>query len=313
MTSHTENVTHLRVIVFPGGFNWPLWMAEESGAFAARGLRVEIVPTTNSVEQMSGLIEGRFDIAMTALDNVVAYNVGAGESGGSGEADLVAVMGADSGFLRLVAAPGIEAVEQFAGRALAVDALTIGYAFVLRELLDRHGLREGDVQFVRAGGVLQRFEGLLAGRFDGTLLVSPFDLMAADKGHRILLDAARALGRYQGVVAGVRRDWAQSHRAALTGFVAAYRHGIALLRENSRRDAAIELLSRRLPQLPAAMAARFYEVAMDPLFGFTPDARLNPEGVDKVLRLREKFSAVRVGDVSRHVDTSFHDAAMGEG
>ena len=63
----------LKINVFPAGFNWPLWVAQDQGLFLKNMLEVELIPTPNSVAQMTGLIDGRFDIAMTAIDNVIAY------------------------------------------------------------------------------------------------------------------------------------------------------------------------------------------------------------------------------------------------
>ena len=70
----------LEVIVFPGGFNWPLWVGQEKGFFAGNGLEVKITPTPNSVFQMQNLAAGKFDIAFSAIDNVVAYDEGQGEA-----------------------------------------------------------------------------------------------------------------------------------------------------------------------------------------------------------------------------------------
>src|SRR4051794_31141306 len=61
------------VIVFPGGFNWPIWIAQEKGYFARGNIEVKLTNTPNSVFQLTGLIDGKFDIAMTAIDNVIAY------------------------------------------------------------------------------------------------------------------------------------------------------------------------------------------------------------------------------------------------
>ena len=63
----------LKVIVFPGGFNWPIWVAQEKGFFKDNGVAVELTPTPSSVFQLVGLIEGKFDIAITAIDNLIAY------------------------------------------------------------------------------------------------------------------------------------------------------------------------------------------------------------------------------------------------
>ena len=64
------------VNVFPAGFILPLWVAQDKGFFARNGLQARLIATTNSVEQMTGLIDGQFDIAMTAVDNVIAYMEG---------------------------------------------------------------------------------------------------------------------------------------------------------------------------------------------------------------------------------------------
>src|SRR6266849_5399519 len=45
----------VNVIVFPGGFNWPIWVAQEKGLFAKNGLEVKITPTPSSVFQLTNL------------------------------------------------------------------------------------------------------------------------------------------------------------------------------------------------------------------------------------------------------------------
>ena len=70
----------ISVIVFPGGFNWPIWAAQANGYFERHGITVSLTPTPNSVFQLTNLIDGKFDIAMTAIDNVVAYDEEQGEA-----------------------------------------------------------------------------------------------------------------------------------------------------------------------------------------------------------------------------------------
>src|SRR5947199_38777 len=96
----------VNVIVFPGGFNWPIWVAKEKALFARNGLEVKITPTPSSVFQLTNLIDGKFDIAMTAIDNLIAYREGQGEVPRLGP-DLFAFMGCDNGFLRLVTVPEV--------------------------------------------------------------------------------------------------------------------------------------------------------------------------------------------------------------
>ena len=161
----------IKVIVFPGGFNWPIWVAQEKGFFKDNGVAIELTPTPSSVFQLVGLIEGKFDIAITAIDNLIAYREGQGEEPRVGP-DLIAVMGGDHGFLKLVTIPEVRSFADLRGKTLSVDARTTGYAFVLFELLDRSGLREPDYTVERAGGVLQRFQALMEKKHAGTLLLT---------------------------------------------------------------------------------------------------------------------------------------------
>src|ERR1041385_2830025 len=165
----------LELIVFPGGFNWPLWIGQEKGLFAKNRIEVRLTPTVSSVFQLTHLIDGKYDIAMTAIDNRIAYREGQGEEPVLGR-DLQAVMGGDTGFLRLVTVPEVNSYSQLRGKTLSVDARTAGYAFVLIEMLERAGLKEGDYQLERAGGVLQRFQALMEKKHAGTLLLSPFEV-----------------------------------------------------------------------------------------------------------------------------------------
>ncbi len=65
---------------------------------------------------MEGLIDGKFDIAMTAIDNLIAYMEGEGEAKTEATPNIVAVMGSDNGFLSLVTAPGIQSFAALRGR-----------------------------------------------------------------------------------------------------------------------------------------------------------------------------------------------------
>ena len=78
-TAPAQELPEVKVIIFPGGNNWPIWAAEARGEFAKSGIRITLTPTPNSVYLMRGVIEGKFDIAIAAIDNMVAYQEGQGE------------------------------------------------------------------------------------------------------------------------------------------------------------------------------------------------------------------------------------------
>jgi len=51
----------------------------------------------------------------------------------------------------------VSSYSQLRGKTLSVDARTTGYAFVLIEMLERAGLKEGDYKLERAGACCSAF------------------------------------------------------------------------------------------------------------------------------------------------------------
>src|SRR5262245_1796330 len=78
--------TPLKVKVFPGAQNLPLFAAQAQGYFKNQGLDVEVLFTRDSQEQRDGLAKGEFQIAHAAVDNAVAMVERAKQ-------DIVIVMG----------------------------------------------------------------------------------------------------------------------------------------------------------------------------------------------------------------------------
>jgi ABC-type nitrate/sulfonate/bicarbonate transport system substrate-binding protein len=302
----------LNVIVFPGGFNLPLWAAERQGFFTENGVRVVLTPTPSSTFQMQGLAEGRFDIAMTAIDNVVAYQEGQGEAKIPDNPDMFAFMGADNGFLSLVGGRGVKSIGELKGRKLSVDAMSTGYAFVLRELLAKNGIAESEVTFERAGGVLGRFQELLKGTHDGTMLITPFDLIAMNRGHVQLARAAEHLGAYQGVVGAARRSWARQNEAALVGFIRAYQSGLQFLYDAGNRDVAEALLVANVRAMTPQLAKQSLQVLLHDKTGFFKVPAIDMDGVQTVLALRSKYAEPRksLNDPGKYVDSAYQKKAL---
>jgi ABC-type nitrate/sulfonate/bicarbonate transport system substrate-binding protein len=301
----------LQVIVFPGGFNWPIWAAQDRGFFAREGVDVKLTPTPSSVFQLQNLIEGKFDIGMTAFDNVVAYQEGQGEAQVSVAPDLFVFMGGDNGFLRLVTVPEVKTYADLRGKELSVDALTTGYAFVLQKMLQVNGLERGDYSLVRAGGVLQRWEALKEKKHAGTMLITPFEILAESMGFHRLGNAVDVLGRYQGLVGAARRGWARAHAKELVGYIRAYRAGLAWLYDPANKSDALGLLTKNVRGMTPELAAKTYDVLLAPTGGFDRAAAFDVEGARTVLKLRSEYGRPRkeLADPMRYVDLSYYERA----
>ena len=307
-----QAVDEVTVNVFPGGFNWPSFVGVEKGFFERNGVRVMLQETPNSVAQMTGLAEGKFDIAITAVDNIVAYAEGQGEAAIGAQPEFFAFMGSDSGFLSLVADPEIRSFADLRGRTFSVDARTTGYAFVLFDMLRRNGLSQKDYRIETVGGMVQRWDALQKKKQDATLLSTPFNILAKQQHFNQLAQAVDEIGPYQGNVAATRRSWAQGNRSKVMAFIRGYAEAIDWLYDRSNREESIRILLRNLPQMTPELAQRSYEELLDPKYGFFRKGQMSLQGLRTVLALRTRYAEPKknLAEPMKYYDPSYYDAAM---
>lgn len=302
----------INMITFGGGYSLPAWVAQRQGFFAGHGLTVNITYTPNSVYLMTNLIEGKYDLAVTAIDNLVAYQEGQGEAPFRGDCDLVAFMGVDDSFQSLMAAPEIRSVADLRGKKIAVDALTTGYAFILREMIARAGMTDADVTYERTGGGPTRMRAMLDGQYAAGLLATPLDKIAADQGFIRLGTARDLLGRYQGRTGFAQRAWIRNHEAEIIGFMRAYRDAMDWLYERSNREIAAALLIANDVSMTPELARQSLEVLLDEKNGFFRDLALDLDGIRTVLALRTRFGVPQktLNDPAPYVNLTLHAKAF---
>ncbi len=290
----------LRVMGFAGSANWPLFVAQEKGLFAARGLKVELSPAPNSTTQIAVLRDAQIDIALTAMDNIVPY-----------PDELFAFLGVnDGGRISLIAVPGIKRVAELRDRALAVDAIASGYAFVLMEMLARGGLAPGNYQLVSVGGSRERLRALQERRASGALLNAPADATAEAAGFVRLASSAEVLTHYQGSVGAARRAWARQHGDLLVRYIGAHLAALDWLYAPANRGEALQLLERRLG-VDARNAERSYRELLAQ-GSLARKAALDIDGIRVVLALRGRFapSPPPSTDPTRYYDLTYYEKAL---
>ena len=303
----------LRVIAFDGGWNLPVWAAQRQGFFEANGVTVQISWTPSSAYLISALLDDRFEIALAGIDNLVAYQEGQGEAKIADNPDLFAFLGNDNGFASIVAAPAVAKISDLKSKTVSVDAMTTGYAFVVRELLARNGVSETDVTYVRAGGTSNRYRELLAGKHDATLMRTPFELLLRERGFHQLA-TAETLGAYQGTVGIARRSWTARHEKELVGFIRGYRAGIDWLYDRNNRAIVEAILVANIRDMTPALAKQSYDLLLADKGGITRDAALDLDGIRTVLVLRSKYGSPRktLDDPTKYVDLTYYEKALGK-
>jgi ABC-type nitrate/sulfonate/bicarbonate transport system substrate-binding protein len=294
----TANAQALRVMGFAGSSNWPMFVAQEKGFFTRERVEVQLSDASSSAVQIAQLRDGRIDIAMTAMDNLVPYGD-----------ELFAFLGVNNGGRSsLIVAPSVKRYGDLRSRPLAVDAIDSGYAFVLMEMLERAGLAPGDYQLLSVGSSRERFGALREGKAAGALLNAPIDAAAEAAGFTRLATSAEVVTHYQGSVGAARRQWGAANADTLVRYIRAYVQAVDWLYEPANRAEAIAVLQRHAG---SQGAERSYEEFVTQRT-LARRAVIDVEGVREVLRLRARFArpAKPLGEPARYYDLGYYERAL---
>jgi ABC-type nitrate/sulfonate/bicarbonate transport system substrate-binding protein len=311
---HPDPPKVIRMINFAGGFNLPIWMTQRQGFFAAEKIDVKIDFTPGSTYQLTNLIAGTYDMGFTAIDNIIAYREGQNEAylPPGTNVDLIAILASDDGFLSISAQRDVSSIEALKGRTVTVDAMTTGFAFVLREVLARKGVAENEVKFERAGGVANRFRAMIENpSHAATTQMTPFDLLGEARGFNTLVRARDVLGPYLGLVAGVKKSWAETNRDLLQHFVRAYAKGLEAMYDPKNRSIVEAILVANASGMTPELAAKAYNIYVNEKTGFFRKPAFDAEGIKTVLALRSKYGVPQkmLADPAPYYDSTYLEAA----
>ena len=300
----------IEAIVFAGANAMPSYVAQDKGFFAREGLAVNLTATPNSGFQISSLVSGKFQIASTAIDNLIAYQEGQGTAKLDREPDMVAIMGISSAELSMFAVPGVRSIADLKGRELALDSLTTGYAFVLRYLLEKGGLGPDDVRFVAVGNSRARLQSLRDGKFAAALITEPFTGVARQEGFTLLGEGVSALGGYQANVRIVNRAWANENPKAVVGYIRALRSAIDWIYDPANRDEAVRILAARV-KVDEAAARGSVEGMTRGQSALQRNGEMDLQGLRNVIMLRERYGVPqkKMGPPSKYYDPTWYDLA----
>lgn len=301
----------IRLMTFGGATNLPVWVAQEKGLFDKEGVKLTYAQTHGSVEQIKAFYAGKFDVISTAFDNIVAYAEGQSDIPLPGPYDMVAFMGVHGGMNSVMTTPDIKGYADIKGKTVAVDALKSGYGIVLYQILkDKGGLEvDKDYKVISVGNTDKRLEAMRDKKAVAAIIGAPTDIEVEKQGFKLLADAAKELGSYQGSAMVVRTSWAKDHEADLAPFIRAVVQATDMIFKD--KDMAISVLRKRLKGMSQEDAEKLYPRLVGP-GGLIPHARIDTKGVETVLKIRETYGEPKkkMGPVSKYVDMGYYDRAM---
>jgi ABC-type nitrate/sulfonate/bicarbonate transport system substrate-binding protein len=302
----------LEVIAFGGAPNWPLWIAEEQGIFKKNDVAINFTQAAGSVPLFQGLVTGKYDIAITAIDNSIAYMEGQGEVELPAKPDLIAVMGGMAGALQVFALPEIKSYADLKGKPIGVDAKTTGFAFVTIKMIENGGLKPDDYSLESVGGTPFRAKALDEKKVAATLLYSPFDLPLRAKGYN-LLGSVGQIGNYQAFVGTVQRQWAKDNSERLVGFIRSWVQAVDFLYDPKNKEVALANAMKNA-KVDRAGAENVYATLLGEKEGLQRKGKIDVDGIRTVLKLRSELGTPKKDlsavDPAKYVDETWYKQAI---
>lgn len=295
----------VRVNSFPNAKALPLHAGVAKGFFSKRDLVLQLSFTENSTKQREGLAAGEFDLVHAAVDNAVAMVETARK-------DVLIVTGGDSGMNEFFVQGYVRSFADLRGRKLVVDAPNTAYAIQAKKILQKHGLKDGaDYTVVPVGRGELRLKAMAENKdYAAAILNLPFTIQAEQLGMKSLGNTVDILGPYQANGAFALRAWVEANGPLLERYIAAYVESLRWVRRPENRAECVAILMDKL-KVSREVAARTYRLLVDPIRGFTPDARFDMEGFRNLLALRAEIEGGSAPQPEKYLDLSYYRRALG--
>jgi ABC-type nitrate/sulfonate/bicarbonate transport system substrate-binding protein len=302
-----QGLTTLKVMIFPGLTNFPVFAGQHKGLFAKYGIAIELLRAPNSKVQRGGLAKGDHQIIHTAADNPVAMVEFAKQ-------DAAIVMGGDHGFNFIFVQPEIKSLADLRGKTVVVDAPNTAFALLLYKALQNAGLKKGDYKVSPVGGTTQRFKAMTTDKANAAagIIGLPFSFRAEAAGLKNMGEASKSLGAYQSDCVVVMRPWAKANSDLLIRYIKAVVQARRWILDPANKAEAIQVLVDRLKLTPE-IAAKSYAIVANPTDGIAKDAKLDMEGFKNVLKLRAEIEGQWGGKPpapDKYIDLSYYNKAM---
>ena len=197
-----------------GGAILPLWLAQDAGFYAREGLDVEQIWIQGN-PATSALISGEIDLLYCIPHNVI------GAIAGGADLQFIASIYNRMQY-RIVAAPGIDKVEQLKGKVLGIARIHDVSHFYVRLALKRFGMNaDQDVRVISTGGQADRTLALKNGRVAATILNPAFAMTLEKDGFKTILDIETLNFPVVGNMTAARRQFIKEKRPLALRFVRA--------------------------------------------------------------------------------------------
>jgi len=284
--------------VMGSSYYWDVLSAVELGYMDEEGLTLKLVNNDTPVQALQFEATGACNIgSITTEVAMAAVDKGADFKFIATEDDKVAFV--------MLARPEITSFADLRGKTLGVTLLTESTATMMRLLLEKHGVKREEYNFIALGGSPNRYAALVRGAVSATMLSPPFDFKAEAEGMKRMGNAFDAFDGV-GVVFVVDDKWAKANADAVVGFLRAAAKGEKFLYDPSHKDKAVEILVKYTKSPPADIAKSY-----DSFYG---KDRINSPNLELTDRLLQPWLDLRGNSkkAADYTDLSYWKRAVGQ-
>jgi NitT/TauT family transport system substrate-binding protein len=230
----------IRIAVLPTQSNLGIYAAIDKGYFAAAGINVDLIPTSNGPADLAAVIGGSADLGFSEilsatgaiehgenLKLVTAVN-GGDPVGTSIEAHPSTAPGGNSGALLVSPSSSITSVSQLAGKTIGYNGVPL-LKTVIESYLASKGVNPASVNYTVISSYAAMGTALAQKQVDAVVPIDPFQEEITATGQGRMLADVSAQEPSASVIAALwgTPSWLQAHSALVSSFVAAFRKGAA--------------------------------------------------------------------------------------
>jgi ABC-type nitrate/sulfonate/bicarbonate transport system substrate-binding protein len=271
-----------------------LWAAEEGGFFKKEGLAAEVI-VTPGITGTQALIAGELQVYLGGVDSAALA-----ASRGS---DLIVLATAEPIEYKLIAQPALKSAKDLRGKKVIVDRIGGTSYYISLQLLEKVGLKPGDVELLQVGGGgNQRVAAFTSGL--ASALVTSTDRFEQMKiPYSVLADAMELQIKVMGNSYLTTRRFRDQNRDVVLRTVRALVQGRRWMKDPNNRAQVLKIYSRYLPSSDPAFMDHLYRrnVEAVPVYPYTKidDLRVF------LSYLAEANATLRKLNLTEFVDNSF--------
>jgi NitT/TauT family transport system substrate-binding protein len=239
-----------------------LWVANDMGFFKKQGLAAEVI-VTPGVQGTQALMAGELQFYLGGVDSAALA-----ASRGS---DLVALATAEPIEYKLITQPGIKTVTELKGKKIVVDRVGGTSYYISLQLIEKVGLKPGDVELVQVGGGgNQRVAAFKSGIVSGVVTATDrFEQMKIP--YHVLADAMEMGIKVMGNSYLTTRGFRDRNKDVVLRTLTALVQGRRWAKEPKNRQEVLRIYNRYLPTQDLSFMDQLYRKNVEaiPLYPYT--------------------------------------------